>query len=442
MRDAAVQRSLVCDAAPSMEARLAAASLTLAHSYRDLRSRVRMGVRPPLSWRLAPQAALCFIIVWCLVMVATSSRRIKSVGAARLPPLPSAVPSAQTLSFAPCAGMAYQRMSIVYGLLLARMLERDAILPDLLVDDDVPHRNSDRVALEMVQKELPFEGVYDLLALAAAAGRHGLRVFTVRTATPNRRIQRVSLAETDQGGVDRIRAHAMEQHVDVDCPLWSVTAEAMTEHESFVMDVLAALVPTSSRALMVDTMVRQLTHGMQSERGAGRMAGIFDALHLRYEKDWVEHCRMWETVSDGVPHDNCGLLSASELLSKLSWMGLAEDGVPLYIVVDEDNLPDNDSVLRILRAAFNVVTRKDLLHHNSKDLTSKITREEVALLEFFVCKRARTFVGNSVSSFSALLILERRAEGGIGTWYNGGSIPLEAMIPFFRMPWVFSWDES
>lgn len=44
---------------------------------------------------------------------------------------------------------------------------------------------------------------------------------------------------------------------------------------------------------------------------------------------------------------------------------------------------------------------------------------------------AHQFAGNSVSVFSALLVLQRWRADRFATYYNGGNIPLEAHIPLF-----------
>ena len=45
---------------------------------------------------------------------------------------------------------------------------------------------------------------------------------------------------------------------------------------------------------------------------------------------------------------------------------------------------------------------------------------------------ARRFIGNSVSTFAALGMLERRHAGLWGAYYNGGNIPLVTVMPFLH----------
>ena len=53
-------------------------------------------------------------------------------------------------------------------------------------------------------------------------------------------------------------------------------------------------------------------------------------------------------------------------------------------------------------------------------------------------KYAEKFMGNSISTFSALIIRNRRLQGKWAAQYNRGEIPLSRFIPGYRLPWVFS----
>jgi hypothetical protein len=46
-----------------------------------------------------------------------------------------------------------------------------------------------------------------------------------------------------------------------------------------------------------------------------------------------------------------------------------------------------------------------------------------------------------VSTFSALLIMERRRVGLWSAYYNGGGVPLENFLPLYAMPWVFTYND-
>ncbi len=57
----------------------------------------------------------------------------------------------------------------------------------------------------------------------------------------------------------------------------------------------------------------------------------------------------------------------------------------------------------------------------------------------------RRFIGNSVSTFAALALLERRHRGQWAAYYNGGNLPIAPYLPVHKLPWVFtynSWSEK
>jgi hypothetical protein len=69
-----------------------------------------------------------------------------------------------------------------------------------------------------------------------------------------------------------------------------------------------------------------------------------------------------------------------------------------------------------------------------------LPRELRALVEYEVALRSERFLGNSVSTFSALAILQRRHAGRWAGYYNGGDIPLVQVLPLFSTPWVFTFN--
>ena len=62
-------------------------------------------------------------------------------------------------------------------------------------------------------------------------------------------------------------------------------------------------------------------------------------------------------------------------------------------------------------------------------------------MNYYVGLSANKSIGNSVATFSALMILERRLLGHYAAQYNGGNIPIAAMFPLYRAPWVFAYSD-
>lgn len=53
-------------------------------------------------------------------------------------------------------------------------------------------------------------------------------------------------------------------------------------------------------------------------------------------------------------------------------------------------------------------------------------------IDYYLSLNSQQFVGNSVSTFSAMLIMERWNAGRYASYYNGGNIPLEVFLPLYK----------
>jgi hypothetical protein len=271
------------------------------------------------------------------------------------PPLPADAP---TLSFAACNGFANQRLSLLYGLVLAKATRRRVFLPDLVADGTQLVAEGDNGGY--VDKlatgpggALAFGEQFDVGALTLALRAHGVEVAPAGAAAAVRPRQHAVSLQRETAAEVFLLSLAGMQHVAVDCPLWRVSAVGMEAHEALLLDVLAALVPSPARAALVDSVVARL-RGAAGGAGAGAGAGVYDALHLRYEADWRAHCAEWEAIPDGVVRDNCGLLSAPALVAKLKSLELNRS-VPLYVAVQKERLlADGRGVLQALRGEFYV----------------------------------------------------------------------------------------
>jgi hypothetical protein len=71
--------------------------------------------------------------------------------------------------------------------------------------------------------------------------------------------------------------------------------------------------------------------------------------------------------------------------------------------------------------------------------TDNAIRDVWALIDFFVCQGLDHFIGNSVSTFSAIQIAIRESEGAY--WYNSQSIPLAEMWNVYQIPIVYTYTE-
>eukprot|EP01025_Chloroclados_australasicus_P028504 TRINITY_DN2823_c1_g1_i10.p2 TRINITY_DN2823_c1_g1~~TRINITY_DN2823_c1_g1_i10.p2 ORF type:complete len:381 (+),score=26.76 TRINITY_DN2823_c1_g1_i10:146-1144(+) len=87
--------------------------------------------------------------------------------------------------------------------------------------------------------------------------------------------------------------------------------------------------------------------------------------------------------------------------------------------------------------AMNSVQKHGYKVINNGDLGLKDHQREIsAMINYFMALEAKQFVGNSVSSFSAMLIMERRSLGKWASHYNSGDIPMWVFVPLYQTPWI------
>lgn len=95
----------------------------------------------------------------------------------------------------------------------------------------------------------------------------------------------------------------------------------------------------------------------------------------------------------------------------------------------------------LISGGYHVVTQTHL--YPDKDelaFLGVLGREQVACLDYYIALEADKFIGNSVSTFSAMLLLERQRQDAWSSYYNDGNIPLSVMLPMYHLPWVFTYN--
>ena len=90
---------------------------------------------------------------------------------------------------------------------------------------------------------------------------------------------------------------------------------------------------------------------------------------------------------------------------------------------------------RLVEAGYRVVTSNDVFPPAMKTEG----RELRALVEYNVGFGANRFIGNSVSTFAALALLERRHRGQWAAYYNGGNLPIAPYLPVHKVRACRAW---
>ncbi|MFS7941080.1 putative GDP-fucose protein O-fucosyltransferase [Helianthus anomalus] len=123
------------------------------------------------------------------------------------------------------------------------------------------------------------------------------------------------------------------------------------------------------------------------------------AIHMRIEKDWMIHCRRLEQRSN--VSNICS--SKEEITTRVANIPTLKPPTTLYLAVANELLEDN-SILNGWKEGMHPIDKKRL---GLTDLYKKHPYLIQAAIDYEVCLRADVFVGNSYSTFSSLLVLER-----------------------------------
>ena len=319
-----------------------------------------------------------------------------------------------SLSFAVCNGFTNQRLSILYGMIIAKETGRSLVLPRLILNG--VQYNTSATLYATAENSVKFGHFYDTHTFVQAMQRHGIQLVD---SMPTR-VSDKFIPEADiQAFVREFSKYMMHSHISIGCPLMRLDAALVARYAYLVRDVLSSLVPSQHFKRMLGLATR-------------RLSSDFNFLHLRMENDWIRHCASWRS---GSPGDNC-FTNTYNISAHLHAKRFPTQ-TPLYIALDWDDSPATvatQALALISEAGYTVIKRSDLLAN------IKLHREEAALVEYYLAITSRRFIGNSVSTFSALLILEREQRSLWASYYNMGDIPLASFIPMYMMPWVFTYN--
>ena len=366
------------------------------------------------------------------------------------------------LSFALCGGITNQRLGLLDALLIAHATDRVAILPPMLLNGTQDARRS--YQMDHADERVPFRKFFDVPATRKKLG--GL----------------VAIIEDGPGGVPRTQFAAHEQGkplgyysssfggapwIQMDCAYGAVDRADRAEKRELFWKLEQALVPSQHISDAAEA-IKELLRARSKAAGAD---GGYTALHLRVEPDWVEHCKLWDATQPEAAR-NC--MTNSLILDRVFLIERVPQKRPVFVAAEltRDELIAHPGVQR-LSQIYGVTSKKGLSGlqtvygaQNDTALRSRsraveklrvalhgAEREIAAAIDLEVCKAADQFIGNSVSTFSALELMRRgwvcgascKANKHNSFHYNGGATPLattwfaggSALQPR-KLKWVFS----
>lgn len=201
------------------------------------------------------------------------------------------------------------------------------------------------------------------------------------------------------------------------------------------LEILNAMHPSRSMLRLVENMFDNLTNRLR-ESNLSPSYGI--CLHHRNGLDWKNHCRIWNG-------NNC-LESEGRSVADLVHERIPATQQKKWIYYISDVAPDEKLILEFERYGLKIIhrDRHQLLTNNVPevlgiDRTREKYRDIMAAMDFFLCERIDSFIGNSVSTFSAVQIAKRMGKNS--SWYNSRSIPLAPMLDVYLIPIIYTYTE-
>lgn len=326
---------------------------------------------------------------------------------------------APTLSFDVCNGFGNQQLSIAYGIIIAIMTGRHVILPDLVTDGE---QLTSSIVASSAANTSDFSSFFDQRAFTADLKR--IIGVSIKKASYRKKfsLQSVDIEKIPSKNVIPFLSNMHEfQLIHISCPLFKLPPDIFKNYTLVhaFNTILTTLVPNRKWTNLIKSIPKRLNAS----------TSYINVLHLRLESDWISHCKRWTG-------DNC-VGYTDTLDSELSSFSFSPD-VPLLVTFDYPN-DEIEATLVKLKKKF-----KKILLFNDVFVTShELPREIRALLIFYLALDCNNFIGNSVSTFSALLIARRRLNNLRASYYNGGNVPLTSFLPFLlKMPWVFTYNKK
>ena len=343
-----------------------------------------------------------------------------------------------SLSFSVCGGLVNQRLALIDALMIGHLLNAVVILPQLNTNGRQSGSDYDELQKQLV----PFTEFFDYNATRTALSPlvqvvlneseangyfrgHRRRPRPWRSDVyggnypPNwyQKLLRGAQRPSNFHGGSTVR-------LEFGCTFNSLDKrDDVGKLEELFWRIDAALIPAA-------TLVKSATETINALRARSEARGgtrSFTALHLRVESDWTQHCQRWESNSSIPVRDNC--LTNTDRLDRVFAIEGVEERHALYVATEEVGELSSTRGLRNL-AHYPLESKSTLFPDGGRGLWFVTHRELSAFHDLLVCEAAGLFVGNSVSTFSAYLELkrERRRRGRADFHYNGGNIPLQAVL--------------
>lgn len=299
-------------------------------------------------------------------------------------------------------GLNNQKIAFARACLTARLLNRTLLMPSLSAS--LFYKEIDQLEPISFDKVFQFEKFNSLCKGFVQLGRYsGLRnhsdIIVVqkgsgRRWTIERDLDQLNNNTNDESETIRIvgkNPFLWHDH-------WPVKDYAK------VFECLVLVDEISKEADKVVAKIKELGLGSGSNLISSNDRVPYVAVHMRIEKDWMIHCKKREQRSN--VSDICS--SKNEITSRVSKIPALKTPMVVYVAV-ADALLEDGSILKGWSQGLQPVEKKKL---GVVEIYKKHPYLIQSAIDYEVCLRADVFVGNSYSTFSSLLVLERTVRMG------------------------------
>ncbi|KAJ0081640.1 hypothetical protein Patl1_11796 [Pistacia atlantica] len=294
-------------------------------------------------------------------------------------------------------GLNNQKIAFARACLTARLLNRTLLMPSLSAS--LFYKEIDLLQPISFDKVFQFEKFNSLCKGFVQLGRYldvsnRSRVFEVHKGSGRR--------WTIERDLDQLREAREKPLTDEFEVVRIVGKNPFLWHDHWpVKDyarVLECLVLVDEFTKEADKVVSRIREGMDSD-GSSLKQVPYVAVHMRIEIDWMIHCKKLEQRSK--ISEICS--SKEEIMERVGNIeGLKTPSI-VYLAV-ADKLLGNSSILSGWKEGLVPFEKKKL---GVDGIYKKYPYLIQSAIDYEVCLRADVFVGNSFSTFSSLIVLER-----------------------------------
>ncbi|KAF1874847.1 hypothetical protein Lal_00007462 [Lupinus albus] len=299
-------------------------------------------------------------------------------------------------------GLNNQKIAFARACLTAKLMNRTLLMPSLSAS--LFYKEIDLLQPISLDKVFQFDKFNALCSGVVQLGRYSDVLNRTRVLVMQKGSGRKWTAERD---LDQLRQHSIGSFDDHEI-IRIVGKNPFLWHDHWpvkdyakVFECLVLVDEIAKEADRVVSRIRAVGGGkMELENDGSSFQPLpYVAVHMRIEIDWMIHCKKLEQRLQ--TNQICS--SKKEIMERVKNIAGLKTPVVLYLAV-ADQLLKNSSILEGWQEGFLPFEKKKL---GVDAIYSKYPYLIQSAIDYEVCLRADIFVGNSFSTFSSLIVLER-----------------------------------